>query len=299
MTISFDILIYALGYETRAQFVATNGIFQKTIALKYPSTELHSYDSNLTLAIEREDTIIEVGFVPQTLESILREATSSIDSASGRLPTVCVDVSSLDRRTMAATLKVSMELADAAKFELSFAYSPAKFRRPPAESEPVLNFAPLPGFEGWTANPELPVSAIVGLGYEQDISIGAVEFLDPSGVWTLMPVGRDDRFQKEVIKANSDIWSLVPEERRLHYHVFDPSRTSASIINLCTGLIGRSRVVIVPTGPKIFGALCLVAQRKLSNDVSVWRASQHSSSVIADAEPDGEIVLFKYSPIPK
>ncbi|MDW3224910.1 MAG: hypothetical protein R8G34_18835 [Paracoccaceae bacterium] len=51
----------------------------------------------------------------------------------------------------------------------------ADFSEPTSFDFDFLNFDPMDDFSGWTKSPELPLAMILGLGYEADHALGAVE----------------------------------------------------------------------------------------------------------------------------
>src|SRR5947207_11718086 len=71
---------------------------------------------------------------------------------------------------------------------VDFLYSLASFSEPP-KSQPVnTHVGPIsPPFAGWWTEPDRPTAAVVGLGYEEDKALGAVEHLQPGEVWVFTP----------------------------------------------------------------------------------------------------------------
>lgn len=142
--------------------------------------------------------------------------------------------------------------------------------------------------------PERPLSVVLGLGYEVDQAIGAIEYLDPSGIWAFVPVGADPRFFRDVRQSNSALWPLLDPAHQREYLLNDPYLTFSELRGLVATLALRSRVIIVPGGPKLFSALSILAKLELGEEVSVWRASTHEFNAPRDIAAAGEVIRFDY-----
>lgn len=282
---NYDLLIFAVGYEARARFIAEKYQEKSNLILGYifPEGHILSFDENRDFLDSVGGHALEVG---NLIESRLIELDESRDFAGCK---ICLDVSSLNRSAMAELLS---ELLDSKYFsgaDIEILYSVAKFVKPPSKEVDFLDFAPLEKFGGWTSNPERPTALLVGLGYEADHAIGALEFLDPSATFAFFPVGSDECFEEEVSKANAAFFELVSPDRVVRYPVMSPYQTFWQMRSLILSLQEVSRTVLVPMGPKIFCSLCLVCQRLFGEEVSVWRASGHTLETAKDAEATGEI----------
>ena len=187
------------------------------------------------------------------------------------------------------------ELLDSEFFsgcEITVLYSVAEFVEPQPEEVDFLDFSPLEEFGGWTSNPERPTVLLLGLGYETDHAIGAVEFLDPSATYSFFPLGSDERFAEEVEKANQGLLDIINPDRVVRYPVMSPYQTFWQMRSLVLSLRDVARTVLVPMGPKVFCSLCLVCQRIFGDEVSVWRASGHTLDTARDAKASGEITGY-------
>ncbi len=69
--------------------------------------------------------------------------------------------------------------------------------------------------------------------------------------------------------------------------VSDPLHTFSLLSSILQSMLANAHFVLVPMGPKIFVALCLVCQRMFGDEVSVWRASGHSQSAMKDVDAGG------------
>ena len=207
---------------------------------------------------------------------------------------VGIDVSSMTRNLMSNMLRHVFEAMCPGQWSLSILYATAEYLGPPDDTGPYVEFQPIPGCEGWTLHPERPLSSILGLGYEADQAIGTVEYLDPSGIWAFIPNGDDRRFRRDLDRANSALWPILEASHRLEYRIRDPYHLYSELRGLTETLAKRSRVVLVPGGPKIFSALSVLVKLEIGEEVSIWRASTHGFSEVRDIRASGAISQFDY-----
>ena len=288
-----DLLVYSVGYETRSGFAASSVNASSRIGLVFDKHHLHSFEANLRRAKDRHDVLLSTAEVRETFSAVLVSVLDSLHS-SDEIKTVAVDVSSMTRRLMATVLKELYSLAQNRSLAIRVLYAAGEYLPPPPEGASFIDFAPIPGCEGWTVFPERPLSVVLGLGYEADQAIGAIEYLDPSGIWTFLPKGADPQFFKDLLHANDALWPLVDPSHQREYPIDDPYLVFSELRGLLASLSQRSRVVIVPGGPKLFSALSILGKFELGEEVSIWRASTHEYSEPRDVQPTGHIVEFDY-----
>jgi hypothetical protein len=200
----------------------------------------------------------------------------------------------MTRRLMASVLRNLYFDCSVSQHSLTIFYAPAKYLPPPPEGLSFIDFSPAPGCEGWTRFPERPLSVVLGLGYEADQGIGAIEYLDPSGIWAFVPVGDDNRFLQDVTRANEALWPLVGRSHKHNYLISQPYILFSELRGLVSSLSRRSRVILVPGGPKLFSALAILTKLELGEEVSVWRASTHEFHEPRDIKASGKIIRFEY-----
>lgn len=280
----FDLLIFAVGYEARARHVAETYAPRSKIIMGYrfPEGHIFSFDKNMEF-LERVNGLLLQS--SDSIESILR--IQGADSFHNRR--ICLDVSSLNRGAMSALLGELLASSYFSGCSLSILYAVAEFTIPTYAEVDFLDFGPLEGFEGWTANPEKPTTLILGLGYEADHAIGALEYLDPSAAFAFFPDGHDTKFANEVQKANGTFFDVLGMERVVRYPVLSPYQTFWQMRSLILSLRSVSRVVLVPMGPKIFCSLCLICQKVLGEEISVWRASGHTLENAKETKAAGPV----------
>jgi len=106
-----------------------------------------------------------------------------IRGSTGSTP-LPIDVSSMTRRLMAVVLSALYSRLIDYQLALTILYAPGEYLPPRPEGTSFIDFAP----RSWLRKLDKlfrirPLSAVLGLGYEVDQAIGAVEYLDPSGIW--------------------------------------------------------------------------------------------------------------------
>jgi len=273
--VKFDLMIYSIGYETRSRYVAQRYARHCENVFGFIFADCHelSFDDNLDFARE---TGVVMFHDARALEKTLREKFPGRDHLSGAK--ILVDVSSMSRTVVSAIVSQLLDSEFFSGAEIAFVYAVANFTEPSGFEFDFLNFDPIGEFSGWTSAPEKPVAMVLGLGYEADHALGAVEYLDPSATFCFFPKGSDGRFADAVQKSNEPLLSQLKPSRVVRYPVSDPLHTFSLLSSILHSMLANARFVLVPMGPKIFVVLCLVCQRIFGEEVSVWRASGHSRS---------------------
>jgi hypothetical protein len=195
------------------------------------------------------------------------------------------DISSMTRAWHGAIVRGLRAAEIDHDVETFFAYVPAKFRRSSDRVRPNEFVEPVDGFAA-LKTPELPVAAVIGLGYEKERALGMQQFLDPERTVLLVPRAEAiDPFYTEVKKNNRGILRTTPPERVFEYSLADPAGAFSTLASIVSGLRESYRVVLVSLGPKIFGLLCFLLASRFQ-DVSVWRVSSGVHGKPRDAFAD-------------
>jgi len=291
-----EFLIYVVGYEERSGYIASSSkvLAESRVGLVFRSHPECWFDRNYSAACARGDLLIEIEANRENLPELVNQAIRGKLGSHPKPVTVGIDFSSMTRELMSSLLKYFFARMHHDAIQLTFLYATAAYQEPPVDAGPYVDFQPLSGCEGWTQHPERPLSSILGLGYEADQAIGTVEYLDPSGIWAFVPNGEDPRFRRDLDRANSALWPILETSHRLDYSISNPYHLYAELRGLVETLAQRSRVILVPGGPKIFSALALLVKLEIGDEVSVWRASTHGFRDIRDVQPSGVIARFDY-----
>lgn len=289
-----DLFIGTLGYESRSSHLARKQLVnaKRKIVLAFPKEDYASYLTNLAFASSGGYEIIDNQ--PSAIADLLQESIEACGSEREVPFSVLIDISSMSRPMLADIVRLMSELDAPLGVIATFVYLPAAYVKGNAEHAPVAVSQPVtPEFAGWTSTPELPITAVIGLGYEPDLALGAIEFLEPTAAWAFIPTGEDRRYDDAVKEANRNLEVMLSDDRSMLYPVDDPARVHAALEALVYGLVQRSRPILIPFGPKIFSLCCLLVARSYAPSVTVWRVSGETLARPGDREASGKIVTMK------
>lgn len=285
----FDVAVVAVGFERRCRWVTEKWGVRAAcaIGLEFGFLAEKSYQENKAFFEGRSFNIINgiVGDVPAAIASAVNSA------AKGNRPvTVFVDVSSMSRE-MIANVILGLERSNGAgSIQITISYAPSKYDGP-YSSGPIRFASPIkPSLAGWSPRPEQPLGAIFGLGCESGLALGALQVLEPDKTWLFIPKGIDDKFDSDVLVANSHIHDIF-DATFFEYEILKPSIARARFEALLNSLDGYFRVIAVPFGPKIFAwttIATVVFGRK--SEVGVWSFSSKEGADPIDREADGDVV---------
>jgi hypothetical protein len=207
---------------------------------------------------------------------------------------VLFDVSCIQRPAMAEVFHALVELAGIEEFELTFAYSLAAFSEPPNELSANEEIEPVHiKCSGWPSIQSAPTSLIVGLGYELHKAEGASEFLDPSDSWAFVPVSPIEDYLTVVRRNNSGLLERLEQQNRvLAYHVDQPAKTFGQLEIIISDLLRSSNPVLLPFGPKIFFAVCLLHGLRYP-EIGIWHVTGENTGPIVKSTPSGIEIAFK------
>lgn len=274
---TYDLFLAAVGYEERATSMARqlSGCIQAGIGIRFGVQECLSYEKNLKY-FEGQSFVIEDesddGFEYGIYRMIDRFSTGDVPSDLRPLH-IAVDVSCFSSPRLAAIVDAIRKLAIGRRIVADFWYTVAKFSQPKTPEELNIHVGPvISAFAGWTLQPERPLTAIVGMGYEEDKALGAVEHVQATRVWLFEPRSAIDAYAEPLREANSVLLSGVSNDRILGYDVRDPYHAFITLNSLVARSLEDGGCVIFPFGPKIFRlASFLVAC--INENAAVWRVS--------------------------
>ncbi|QYJ78335.1 hypothetical protein [Shewanella acanthi] len=222
-------------------------------------------------------------------ESNLKEKIKKVISDSIKEDfNICIDISLISRKTFSEIISTLAIICINKKLIIEIVYSLAKYS-PPAKGrfynnlvKPVSNF-----FRGWALKPGMPVMTIVGIGYERDKAIGAIEYLESSKTMLYIPDSIENAYKTDVLDQNSNIISSVSTESLIDYTVERPSEIIYSLDTLISSHKNRFKTVLLPFGPKIFFAASLISAIA-HPETSVWYVSGEERDT--NSSQDREIV---------
>jgi hypothetical protein len=286
----WDVLVGAVGYEHRSRHVPLTWAEGSRIRLAsaFDTHKTLSYADNWAALAGRGFDIEE--HAEGDIRYWLYKRLCDIETRPDTPLRLAIDVSSFSRSRLAELVLAAAEIATMRDVAIDFGYAPATFM-PPAEADTIIEvLGPVaPEFAGWTDEPETPTTCIIGLGYEPERAVGALEYLEPVGAWAFTPTGVDRRYDRSLKKANETVWDANPRPVRIVYGVDQPLWTFVQLESLVFGLKRRTRPVLVPFGPKIFAAMCLLAALSHHPETAVWRVSGGQSEKPVDRKAIGPV----------
>lgn len=286
----YHVFLAAVGFETRARFIAE----------RHGVSALHrwaaAFDDRQVLAYkENLDWFTDAGFrVSEVSDTAyyewLKERMSALTSERRGPLRVCLDVSSLSRRRIASAIKAAEAASEHGALHLDVLYAPASYSPPSDAIVPNVSIGPIrPDFAGWSSEPDKSPVLIMGVGYEHDKAIGAVEYIEPAAIWVFEPTGHDPKYTKAIHDSNESLWRVVSPRCRIRYSITDPYGCFVSLESLTYGLIHDMRPILLPFGPKVFTVCCLLVGM-VHPQVSVWRVSSDNLEPAMDRVANGTIV---------
>ncbi|WP_206646013.1 hypothetical protein [Pseudoalteromonas phenolica] len=201
------------------------------------------------------------------------EENIEIKSSNDDTTKIGIDISLIDRKTLAGLFSTLAKVALKYQFEIRIIYTLAEYTPPSGESHPNNNVKPVSNFfSGWSSRPGLPILSIVGLGYERDKAIGAVEFLESSEAFLYLPKSNEQRYYSDVMKGNKRLIECYPDNHQFAYDLESPTQTILSLDAVINAYKNKFKIVLLPFGPKLFYALSLIISVH-HPEISVWHVS--------------------------
>lgn len=288
-----DLAIVACGYESRARAFAEAYDFSgaKRIALTFEEGRVLAFEENSQVLHEKGFSLVNLA--DEQVRDWLSEMVSHLDLPPAAPEVrVFVDISSQSRTRLASIIEALAHAGNERVVRAYFGYSLAAYVAPPKGRAPNVHIGPVsPYFAGWTVDPDLPLSLVIGLGYEPDRALGAVEYLEPSTMWALVPQSSVRQYDRSLRSANRPLLRQVGSSRLLEYDVQDPNATFAVLISLVAHLSRHSSVLLLPSGPKVLVLLSLLIGC-LRRDVAVWRVSAGVEEPPVDRQASGHRLVI-------
>lgn len=294
---AFDLAIAACGFESRASFI-TESMHTRVGAVHaftYPSNRILGFEANVA-------HFSNVGTLhnPTDLaafESAVRRVLNDASAAGAQLK-VAVDISTFDRDRLGAIVRALAQAGERRALLVDFVYAIGAYEsHREAVAAVVLVNRPVRGFEGWSTDATKPVACVLGLGFERELALAALETLEPARTVAFVADGLDVRFETRVHQDNIDL--IQSSELVLQrYSLKQPNKSLHQIEDVVYSLQGAHRPVLVPLGPKLFALLCLLVAAAYGDSVAVWRVSADDGGDVNDRVATGEVVGLRVSITP-
>jgi hypothetical protein len=288
-----DLFVCAMGFESRATAVFNRGfIFSaRKVAFGFNSRKSLAFEENLKFFVGRGFEHAELSDLE--FRGLFNRYLEELRAIEGRPVKIGVDISCFNRYRLSAIVDgVRRFDSKVDSVDVEFFYTLANYS-PPSSSRPAnVHVGPVSKeFAGWTPSPSLPPAAIVGLGYEQDKALGALEHLQIPHVIAFLPNSSIPEYLSDVRAANSSLLSRLDPTSILRYRVEDPVATYIAIESLISGLKSDFNAILLPFGPKIF-FMCAVLAACRHDEAAIWRVSAGSAEEAVDRTPSSVSVSF-------
>jgi hypothetical protein len=271
--IIYDIFICSMGFERRSSYIPSivSNSSKLKIVFDFEDDDILSYNYNRKVLEKMKFEILSVEKY-YSIEKIVNQ--NRISGLQSKIY-IAIDISTMTRKLMSKVLFEIMKISQKIEIRLDILYTPAKYLPPQRNANPISVFEPIiPELAGWSSDPEIPLAAIIGLCYEYERALGVIEYLEASPVYAYEPYGIDKRYDSAMIKANSGLKSIIPQNRFMKYSVDRPYELFINLESLVYGLMAKNRVVIIPLGPKIFSVISILIGLIHYNNLSIWRVSE-------------------------
>ncbi|WP_411557021.1 hypothetical protein [Plantibacter sp. MPB07] len=250
------------------------------IVIDYHSPGVGEYDNNLS-AVQSSDAAL------QSEEGAL-EAIVAAAAIGARIR---VDISSMRRSTIASV--VDRLQAVSGQADVQFVYAPAAYEASARAAVDHLSLSAGPVsdvFRGDLRPSSLPIGLVAGLGLEPHRIMGLTELLEPDEVWAFIASSDDARFQlaaRQVNQLTLDDVHTTP----VVYDIRSIAETYLAVDSLVFAAAPRRRLVLAPSGPKMFALVCLlVASNQAEHRPAVWRVGPISTAEATGLEAAGDVV---------
>jgi len=288
--IDYDVVVATLGYERRARAVSErfpSGAAFRKYACGFPGDHVLNYAANKDWFFGQEYVIAEPSDADygQWFQNLVKDSLEGQDD----LVKIRVDISSMTRTRLAHTIEVLNSATLKKPVLVDFAYSLAQYSAPPQFKAKNTHVGPVtPAYSGWWTEPDKPLTAIIGLGYEENKALGALEHIQAADAWIFVPQSSIAAYSQTLQRANKDLLEMVNGAQVLNYPVEDPFLTLSRMESLCAALLSQKNIAILPFGPKIFALVALLIARLHFPQIAVWRVS--GSEEIVDRLPSEEFI---------
>lgn len=281
---SHSILIASCGYERRSSYICRLRIHgPQMFALDYGGSG-SSYDANRAHYQAAGWKVIA--------EDRWHEVLSALDLACKNGVRVLVDISSMPRRVLASI--VECIVLSGARLDVTFVYAPGRFEQSfeAAQRSEVLAAEPISRFFSGELRPtSVPIGLVIGLGLEAHRALGVMELLEPASTWIFTTYTADRRYRQAAEEVHRKLLSTFDQDGLFEYDLRSISETYSTLDSLSFGAGLRYRLILAPSGPKVFTLACLlVGSRREPARPAVWRVGNADQSQAADVEEVGDVV---------
>lgn len=297
----YDLALVSVGFEERSAAILSALATPATgVGLTFADRHQEAYEENVARATARGYELWLPGDDDPVGDLALRleRAGTQRRIAEDAPLRVAVDISSMTRVRIAAIIQAIYELPAERPALVDLLYAPATYR---ASAPPLVSWVhanPVNAhFAGWDPDADKELMTVVGLGYELNAAEWVIDYLTPDHTYMFVPEGRDPRYRADVEQVNAEV--LEKADDVAEYPVEEPYRVMLDLERLVLSRVHERRLMLVPLGPKIFAAVCLVVAQRLHPLVSVWRFSAGTNEQAKPAQAAGWVCGIRLSTRPE
>lgn len=285
LEIKYDLLIGASGYEKRGSYFFShyNPISESKICLGFKNNKEGSREINDLIFQRNHFNIIEVN--NNSTNDIIKILNDELSQHSGKEELrILVDFSCMSTLMYASIFKYFNDVNQYKRVTIYFSYTQSVYSKPKNRS-PLKHHSPITILNNIELT-DKKIALIIGLGYDRDKALGLYEYFQNDLTDMYLFMTSDNIFSKDVLANNLELISKLSENNIIKYDISNISYLISTLDSLVTYLLNNNfRVVISPTGPKIFALASLIIGMYHKN-VSIYRSSMGDTDDIVDKEAD-------------
>jgi len=292
----YDIFISSLGYERRSVYCAEtlSILADYKIADAFLHSKVMDYKRNYKWYIENNFHIRELDddISVKEVDQLVFDGRIEVMNEKNNIVRVGIDISSMSRYKIAFWIEFIFTQFDVDEMHVDYFYSLAPIKGKRKEDSPIKYSGPVtPFFAGWVPNIDIPLTTVIGLGYDPIKSLGICEYLESTNVYAYLP-RFEDSSQNELIRHENEEMFMWMRRMSLNGNIYsyDVNTPYATFLNFESLASSLERSVVVPFGPKIFSLLSMLTSLIYYPKISIWRVSSAEHEKPINRYPSGNIV---------
>lgn len=291
--IIFDLVIVSSGFEKRSSYQIEKYKFNSNLklCLGFKNNKKFSREYNDKILLENGYEIVEVD--SNSYDNIYTLLNEYMNKLTNLELEILVDFSSMSTLMYASILRYFNECNKYKEVNIYFTYTQALFTKP--DKKKSLKFNNPINILNNIELTDKKIALIIGLGYDKDKALGLYEYFQNDLEDMFVFLTSSNEFSYDVKDNNKELLNVMNKNNIIYYELSNISYLTSSLNSLVTFLSNMNfRIVIVPTGPKVFSLISLIISIYNSN-ISVYRASTDDSDFITDKVPDikKDIIITK------
>ena len=294
LTEKFDFLIAVSGYQKRCTYLAENTRFENTEKIVFSMDD----SDNHRLRQENDDVFNRLGFTSvRTAASTTAELEQQIQRIFGCKTcltlNVLIDYSCMPKSWYATIVNYLLRNDfNAKRINVFFSYT-AKKNNVISQKSKLKAFEPI-FVQKDSMIDNKPVVLVTGLNNNHAIVKELIERLKPNDTMAFVPeFSHDHQYYDKVVENNSSILKHVASEKVYKYPAHKPDQIGSMLTSLCLDLRLKSKVVLVPHGPKTLSLASILLSVRYP-DIKIYDLLPKDDKSYPDIGlPSGDPVIVK------